>query len=451
MYLYGVNDEKAKQNFRRLKSRLSRRIFNTLYFLDMNLYSIKEQYERIAYEQRRLVSAINILKRNGAREAAIKIIKDNYQTAEKFYLYDVLKYYDFELCIYYSLNDDSQSFKKYNTKYHLHAQNEALVQEATLLYYDSQLEMHYKKGVTSSSELSKESILKNFIDKMKSIRDKVYSYETEYYYLRSLLTLHEYKLDSVSIIKISDEIIALTTQNNFRQDVWHGVAVIYKSKALLSIGSYEEGLSILKKNLMLFNEGGINWFIALEYTFLIALRIKDLKLADTTYETASKHRSFKSKSESLVQKWYIFKAYLILVSEEQNHPVVKSHLKIARLYNDTPFYVNDKSGYFLAIRLLEMTELIRQNDYDAFSEKCGLLRRYRQQYMEKETHHREFVFTDMLLSLEKLQFSQKEAESVLREKYEYLLKNEKKLLINDFEIVPYHYLWEVILRYLSQH
>jgi hypothetical protein len=109
--LYGSNDEKAKQNFRRLKSRLSLRILNTLYFLDMNLYSIKEQYERIAYEQRRLVSAINILKRNGAREAAIKIIKDNYQTAEKFYLYDVLKYYDFELCIYYSLNDNSKEFK----------------------------------------------------------------------------------------------------------------------------------------------------------------------------------------------------------------------------------------------------------------------------------------------------------------------------------------------------
>lgn len=319
------------------------------------------------------------------------------------------------------------------------------------MYYDSQLEMHYKKGTQASNELKKEAVLKEFIDKMKSIRDKVYSYETEYYYLRSMLSLYECKLDSVNIIRISDEIIALTTQENFRQDIWHGVAVIYKSKALLSIGLYDEGISILKKNLSLFNEGGIKWFVALEYTFLLALRIKDLDLAKDTYETATKHRSFKSKSESLVQKWYIFKAYMILVSEEQNHPVLKSQLKIARLYKDTLFYVNDKSGYFLAIRLLEMTELIRQNDFDTFSEKCGLLRRYRQQYMDKESHQREFIFTDMLLSLEKLHFSRKKAEITHRDNLRYLSENEAKLLINDFEIVPYHYLWEIIFRYLTHH
>lgn len=449
--LYGKKDVKASQNFRRLKSRLSRRIFNTLFFLDMNLYSIKEQYERISYEMRRLLTIVNILKRNGAREAAIKIIKDNYQTAKKYYLYDVLKIFDYELSIYYSLNYDLKNFEKFSTLYQLHASSESLVQKATLMYYELQLMLNHKKGISKFSFTEKKELLNKYTSNLNEIREQVFSYETEYYFLRASLTLNEICQNSIEVLAISDQIISLTNQKDFKQEIWNGIAILYKAKALLSLKKFDTGIKILDQNIGLFNEGGINWFTALEFIFLNAIHGMKLDLAKDTLAKVENHRSFKSKPDYLVQKWYIFKAYMILVSEEESHPVLKSQLKIARLYNDTLFYVNDKSGYFLAIRLLEMTELIRQNDFDTFSEKCGLLRRYRQQYMDKETHQREFIFTDMLLSLEKLQFSRKEAEIAHRDNYKYLSENEKKLLINDFEIVPYHYLWEIMLRYLTPH
>lgn len=451
LHLYGKNDKKTSQNYRRLKSRLSRRIFNTLFFLDMNQYSIKEQYERISYELRRVIAIISILKRNGAREAAIKIVKDNYQTAQKYYLYDVLKIFDYELSIYYSLFYDKKNFEKFLNNFFVNQRNEILVQKATLLYYEQQLILNHKKGFSKLSFYDKRKLLEKYTNDLNKIREEVYSYETEYYFLRTSLSLYEICKDSKKLLETSESIISLTNQKNFRQEIWNGIAILYKVKALLLLKNYDSAIDIINKRLNLFNEGGINWFTALEFLFLHAIHSKKFEIAKETLTKVETHRSFKNKPDYLVQKWYIFKAYLILVTEELNSPVQKSQLKIARLYNDTLFYVNDKSGYFLAIRLLEMTELIRQNDFDTFSEKCGLLRRYRQQYMDKETHEREFVFTDMLLSLEKLQFSRKEAEARHQDNYLYLKENEKKLLINDFEIVPYDHLWEIILRYLTTH
>lgn len=447
-HLYGEQNEKNLQNFRRLKSRLARRMFNTLYFLDMNLYSVKDQYERIAYEQRKILSTLHILKRNGAREAAIKVIKDNYHTAEKYYLYDVLKVYDYELSIYYSLSGDPSNFKKYTEKYFKHNEYENLIQQSTITYYGLQLEMHYKIGTGKSSYAEKIQQLDQHLKILEEIRSKVYSYETEYYFLRASLTYFEQKCDAISTLHVSEDIIQLTTQSTFRQEIWLGVAVLYKSKALLSLKRYAEGQSLLNDNKTLFNEGGLNWFTLKEFNFLMAIHAEKMELAGQIITEIFKHKSFRTKPEYLVQKWHILKAYYNLMEDEESENLQKSNLKIARLFNDAQYYVNDKSGYFLAIRFLELIETVRNQDFDTFSDRCQMLRRYKNKYLLKDSHSREICFIEMLLNIEKCQFEKSLVLTSQNESLKVLLENKENILMNDNEIVPYPVLWKIITKYL---
>jgi hypothetical protein len=450
MYVYGTINSKNNQNYRRLKSRLAKRIYNTLFFLDMNMYTTKQQYERIIYEQKRILATINILKRLIAKESIIKIIKDNYQTAEKFHLYEVLKVFAYELTLYYSTSANDKNFRLYNEKFYEYSENEFLVQKATLTYYEIQLEMHYKKGANKLSESEKIKFLEKKIDELSTIRNQVYSFDTEYYFLRSSLTYFEYKGDSSAILKIADQITTLANQDGFSQEVWQGIAALYRAKANISLGQYEEGLRNIMRDKDLFLEGGFNWYISMEFAFKMALHGFQLDQASIIADNAIGHRSFKGKPEVLSQKWFVYQTYLLLAQQEIAENVEdRKSLKLAKLINDTPYYVNDKSGYFLAIRILEMIEAIRLADYDQYVDKCQLIKRYKLKYLKEATHKRERIFVDMLFNVEKNQFSKEMVTNNNASSYQILKNNPEKVLLNDYEILPYHILWEIILKYLD--
>lgn len=450
IYVYGSVNSKNNQNYRRLKSRLAKRIYNTLFFLDMNMYTTKQQYERIVYEQKRVLATINILKRLIAKESIIKIIKDNFQTAERFHLYEVLKVFAYELTLYYSTSANDKNFRLYNEKFYEYSKKEFLVQKATLTYYEIQLEMHYKKGANKLSENEKIKFLEKKLNELSTIREQVYSFDTEYYFLRASLTYYEYKSDSYAILQIADQITRLVNQDGFSQDVWQGIAALYRAKANISLQQYEEGLHNITRDKDLFLEGGYNWYISMEFAFKMALHDLNLKHAAKISDIATKHRSFRNKPEVLSQKWFVYQTYLLLAQQETEENIEdRKSLKLAKLINETPYYVNDKSGYFLAIRILEMMEAIRLADYDQYIDKCQLIKRYKLKYLKEATHKRERIFVDMLCNVEKNEFNKERIMNHNESSYQTLKNNPEKLLLNDYEIIPYHILWEIILKYLD--
>jgi hypothetical protein len=449
MYVYGTINSKNNQNYRRLKSRLAKRIYNTLFFLDMNMYTTKQQYERIVYEQKRILATINILKRLIAKESIIKIIKDNYQTAETFHLYETLKTFAYELALYYSTTTESKKFVEYHQKFLEYSKKEQLVQEATLEYYGLQLELHFKKGAKKLSGPEKIKLLEEKLLLLSNVRSAVYSYETEYYYLRCALSYYEHVSNPTELLKITAEIYNLTTQKSFSQDVWQGIAALYRAKAQLSLKDFKVGLQNLERDISLFNDGGLNWFTALEFSFRLALHQGAIHQAQAILNKSTEHRSFKMKPDYLTQKWHILKTYLLLAQQESENVIEdRKSLKLAKLINETPYYVNDKSGYFLAIRILEMIEAVRLADYDQYVDKCQLIKRYKLKYLKEVTHKRERIFVDMLFNVEKNQFNKEVIMKSNDSSYQTLKNNQEKLLLNDYEILPYHILWEIILKYL---
>lgn len=445
LFLYGNDTPKNQQNYRTIKSRLKSRVINTLYFLDLNQTSINSNYHKILFEQNKAVQTINILRRNGASISSIQIITNNFQKAVNFNLYDIAKFYAFELAKYYAISGKQKLFKYYKELYDDYSLKEIAIQNATLTYYQIQFLIHHSNE--KKDDINKSEMLKKLIDELKSYTEKAYSYDTQYFYLRSKLFLYEHTGYLDDILQTCDEIKALSSQKIFNQPIWRGVAALYRAKAYLSINQYELGIKGLEEDISLFNEGGLNWFTTKEYLLKLALHQLNVDYAEKTHTEIVKHKSFKNMPEHFIQKMHIYKAYLNLMKDDL---IIKQkkNLKIAKLFNDTLFYVNDKSGFFLSLRIIEIIDLLRSGNFDDFYDKCLVIKKYTNKYLKHENTQRETIFIEMLSSIETYNNNKKtiiEKNKILNDKLKY---NEEGLLINDYEILPYHFLWEIIIRNL---
>ncbi len=444
-YLYGEVNTKSHQSYRRLKSRLKTRIFNTLYFLDLNQTNIQSSFQKVLFEQNKAVQTINILRRNGAMKAYISTIKNNFQTAINYHLYDIAKFYAFELAKYYAMSGKHKLFKANRELYEDFFLKEQAIQNATLTYYQIQFYVHHSNEKKNDND--KSILLKDLIVELKGFRDQAFSYETEYLYLRSKLFLYEHTGYLDDILTTCQQITELSTQKLFQQPVWQGVATLYRAKALLSMGRYEEGLEGLRIDISLFNEGGLNWFTAQEYLLKLSMHQLNSAASETLVNEITRNKSYKSMPDHYKQRMAIYKVYLLLMKDELE---LKSNtrLKLARLYNDTPYYVNDKTGFYLSIRFLDMIEALRSGQLDTFYDQCLMVKRYSHKYILQNNTQREYWFINMLSSIESLKFKKKSILNKNQAMYERLKSNTDGLLTNDYEILPYQFIWEIVLRYL---
>lgn len=444
-YLYGDVNMKSQQSYRRLKSRLRTRIFNTLYFLDLNQTNLQSNFQKVIFDQNKAVQTINILRRNGAMKASISIIKNNFQTAVNYHLYDIAKFYAFELSKYYAISGKQKLFKSNRELFEDFSLKEQAIQNATLAYYQIQFYVHHSNE--KKNDDNKSLLLKDLIKELNEFRDQAYSYDTEYFYLRSKLFLYEDTGCLDDILSTCQQITELSTQKQFQQPIWEGVAALYRAKALLSMGRYKEGLEKLRVDVSLFNEGGLNWFTAQEYLLKLSMHQLNISASEAIISEITRHKSYKLMPDHYVQKMAIYKAYLLLMKDELEQKT-NTRLKLARLYNDTPYYVNDKSGFYLSIKFLDMIEALRSGQLDTFYDQSQMVKRYSNKYILQNNTQREHWFINMLSSVESLKFKKKSILNKNQAMHERLKSNTDGILTNDYEILPYQFIWEIVLRYL---
>ncbi|MCO5232024.1 MAG: hypothetical protein M9958_12810 [Chitinophagales bacterium] len=444
LYLYQEDNRKSQQNFRRLKSRLKSRIYNTIFFLDQNKNSFSAHQQTII-EQNKVVQTIQILRRLGANKSAIELIKNNIHVAEKFQLYDIAKFYAFELAKFHAILGQLKLFNAYKDLYEDFLNKETLIQKSTLAYYQIQLIVHYSKG--NQKRILNENDLNKLLSELNQYKELlVDNNDTSYFFLRSKLFVCEYLGQLEGMFETCQSIIQLSTQENFKQPVWQGIAALYKAKTYLSTGNYSQGISELSQEILLFQEGGVNWMAGNEYLLKLSLFQLDALSVEDKLNNIFKHKSFKSASEHYQQRMAIYKAYCELLQFEQ---VLQSNkrLKIGKLMNELTYYVNDKLGFYLSFRFLELIELLRAGDTIVFEERCLLLKKYSKQMVDTVLQ-REKDFSMMILSISKLKYNKKAIIEKNAQAYECLKDNKNRILVNDFEVLPYHFLWEIILRYL---
>ncbi|MCO5233809.1 MAG: hypothetical protein LC105_12740 [Chitinophagales bacterium] len=443
LYLYQKDNPKSQQNFRRLKSRFKSRIYNTLFFIDQNKSNFSA-HQRVIIEQNKIVQTVQILRRLGANKSAVDLIKNNFHVAVEYQLYDIAKFYSFELAKHSAVFGNIKLFEKYKANYDDFLNKEEIIQSATFVYYQIQLIVHESKEIRKAS--SDKLKLDQLLAQLEHYSHLFSNNDTSYFFLRSKLLINEYLGKYEDSLDTCQAIIQLSTQDNFKQPVWQGIAALYKAKTFLSIGDYNRGFLELSKDILLFKEGGLNWLTAMEFLLKLKMFQLDVSSAEELLNKIIKHKSFKSAPEHFKQRISIYKSYWLLMQDEIELKLNK-RIKVAKLINDTTYYVSDKLGFFLAIRFLELIEQLRAGDIFTFEEKCILLKKYSKQ-MSQNALIRDKDFSTMILSIKSLKYNKKAIFEKNHKLYEDLQSNKEKNFLNDFEVLPYHFLWEIILRYL---
>ncbi|HQV78763.1 MAG TPA: hypothetical protein PLJ42_06785 [Chitinophagales bacterium] len=443
-FIYGSNEKDAK--FRKLKSRFKSKILKTILLFDVDeLFNYelgKAYYECITHSH-----IIEILvKLTGTSTLVVELIKENYTKAQKYQFYDILKSYSYLLMTYYALKGNKKLFtieEEYFNEYSEMLKNEQIAKNL------------YNKGIVeivSASSINQELLDKihAIVEELNTVRLKVENPEIQFFYFYVSLLYHEYKNDLKGILKLCDATEALldeyiqVSSNNRRV-----ILLVYRLRSNLQLGNYEVALQMLETNLAILPERNkYNWYIVKEIEFKIYLRDHKIQEAYHVYEEVIANPTFKRQTDELTERWKIYQAYLIFMDNYLNKGEYK--FSLGRFMNDVPVNSKDKSGFNFAIRIISILFQAARDDFSYIFSNMEALRVYRSRYLNDNTYKRNHLFLSAMMKAEKSGFN---AKTMLQSDWQELdeLRRPNANIIADWEIIPYHQLWDIFVSLCKLH
>lgn len=257
-------------------------------------------------------------------------------------------------------------------------------------------------------------------------------------------------------IDISKELIDLSLE--YFKTTNTKVLIAYKDilSAYLKLKDYENAKIYIDNILEISNTHGHNYFRirGLEFSLYAITKAYD-KLFNITHEVTNlkKLKEYKVNRE----EWHIREAFVnVLVEAGKIDQAVldanpSKKFKLNRFINDVEFYSKDKRGTNISIQIIQLMHFLIRKEYDKIVDRLDALNQYTYRYLRNDDTLRSNCFIKMLLKIPEAEYHP------LRTK-RYVAKYEKKLAENPYEIslkeisveiIPYEYLWEIILEILD--
>lgn len=428
--------------YRKLKSRFKKRLLNTLYFLDLN------DTTKISLSERQYFNCLSklylshiIQKYGGLRRTALQITQEAYTIGEKYAFYDIIKEFSYQHLAYYSLSGDQKNFRKELEKYKKYNAAFQSERESFLIYYQATMFFSDKESITP--EMLQE--VKQFITQLEKLNKSNNSLTIFSNYTLVQLLYYQHTIELNRIVEIADHFIQNIDkypENNYR-NTYENSVYIYKMKAYLDLRQYDDAHHLcleVKKKIE-----GTNWFVMMEFDIKMALNSFRIDLAKEIEAEVRQHPQFKLLMPNLKERWKIYFAYTAFMQDYLNSGTYK--FSVAKLFNEIPVIFQDKAGFNLSTRILEVLFLIGKNDLVGVLSKIDSLKVYLNRYLNDNSYQRSKLFLKLIVQLEKKNFNYKELNSAK----EYLsLKNEFQHQINhESEVIAYDKLWEIILHILE--
>jgi tetratricopeptide (TPR) repeat protein len=236
---------------------------------------------------------------------------------------------------------------------------------------------------------------------------------------------------------------------------------IYQSKKNIAIAhfylrDYSEANKWFLEVLDMVTVGTRNWFNTTSLYFLSLISQRDY---NSLYTLSAKILSNKnlSKFPYFEEQWKLREAYLnflirmgkIEIPKEEKQ-VLKA-FSLSKFMNSVPFHSKDKSGQNISILVIQILFLLLDNKYGQIIDRVDSLTQYTYRYLHKNETYRSNCFIKMLLLMVKADFHPIRTQTYsadLKQKLDssHLITDEKSTQV---EIIPYDYLWELIIEILK--
>jgi hypothetical protein len=446
MEVFGQIDRSAR--FRSYRSRFRKRLLNTLFFVEPNL-NRHGAYVVDVYKLQKNIFFVQTLAMFGGRITAawlantsLKVAREYQHTSAEVQLLDFLRRHS-------AVTGKIRLFDAYS---------EMLSKSMAILQAEQETSRMYQSLVMEYVRTAVPRI---------SLRERTALYAQRSAELASQFRTYAITLDSIRIgilynqveghyqetLKLCDEAEHyFKSYASLTPRARYGEMTLHRLESYLYLRNYEAGSNSAAVCQQYFPTGSNNWFVYMEYYFLLAMHTLRFNRAFEIYSEVTSHPRFALQPEALRGKWKVFEIclnYALSASGTSKHE--SSAINVEHLLQTVPLYTKDKQGYNVPILVMHILLLLDRGDLDAITQRMEALKTYRTRYLRAKTNRHSALFFKLLTIMEASSFNYEEITKK-GAKYFHQLKTLPSAYTEVHEgvqILSYAWLWERVLERLE--
>lgn len=440
---------KSTTGYRKLKSKLRRKLINSLFLIDLNKASYSDR-KSAYYECYKEWAAVRVLLAKNAWTAAVEI-------AERILKY-AIQYEFTELIVdllgilrlnYGTRLGDLKQFEHYRKLYLEYQQVFLAENQAELLY--TELVVHYVNNKATKTALQKKAELA-LLELSDSLR-RYDSYRLHLYggmirlMISSTVNQHE---DTLSTC---EDIISFFERKPYQAETPLQAAYYQKLICHCQLRQFDAGMQAAQQCVSIIEEGTVNWFKYYEFLFILTMHTGDFKKGEAIFGQVTAHARFDYLPDNSKEVWLIYEAYLAYLREiDVLSATVPSDedraFRIGRFLNETVIYSKDKAGLNVTIIVFKLIFWLAQGAYGKIIDQTEAIEKYCARHLREPHTARSHVFIRMLLTLSAGGRFEQEGLAKANKLYAELSQQDNAQSIQAFqiEVIPYEDLWPLVLR-----
>jgi hypothetical protein len=445
-YLYKCSPTDDK--YRQLKSRFRKRLFNTLFFIDLNQPNISG-YDRSYYSVHRDWSLVKILMSNEAYISGEELARQILLVSLKYKFSDIILNCSRILRQVASEHGNNVDFEEYDGYIKQYTEIFNAEIRAEELY--QRVLMNYLKPVEELRRISDQ--LQGYCDALVGLSE-IYNSPAIYYNMFLVWTYHyELQQDYESMLQICHEAEQYIDQNpNFLQEEKLATFQLKKMNGYLHLRDFKNGKIMAERSLQIFEEGSDTWFRFMEYYLLTALHTDNFIHGAAVLLRAKSSSKFKKLDLESKEKWQVYEIFLIYFIERQTGQMeaIKEQLgknfKLVRFLSES--FNLPKELKVLTVHLLTAQILFHldKKSYPEAAEAIDTLRNLGKHYADRPESYRLTQFTRLMYQVLKANFKLSELSNT--DKYYNAIVSHPffyRGLLSELEVIPYEKLWNLVL------
>lgn len=447
--LYGDKTKRGDSKYRKLKSRFQRRLYNTLFFIDMNS-STASSKEQANFHCNKEWAMIEIMLAYQAHKAALRQAKRTLTTALKFHLTDVVVKCTRILCENATREENTKEFEQYRAlaeeyvpKLTAEIQAEHLYQQACLIYSAAHFEPE------NAERLNK------LMDQIILLSKEIFSPTVHDFMYRVWALNLEIAREYDDLLSVCDQAVNFMQKHRdffTAQDI-----SFFFNKQMLTYLHQRNSLAgnqLANRVLADYYESGSDaWYDFKEYHILLLLHSSNYLQALSIFLQLSGMRSFSKLQVIRKDKWELietFLNYLVQVGKLNPEHLSKQRQRTfdeneQELVNNEKDYKTNLAPIIMHRQILRILFLLLRRGSTSLTVQVDQLRKLLPYELKKADYKRARIFVQLLHRLEKADFEPTEIRN-LNEQFSELKATPFRYRgkITEFEVIPYEKLWELL-------
>ena len=424
--------------FRTFRGRMKERLINTLMLFTPDIVPHKQNKAMVLCLRNQY--ACEILRIFHGLRASFALAKETVPKALEGDLWEQALYFAKIVKMHAANTSDIALYNEYSalvkkfTSYVL-AEEEVrdLYQEITINYM-SNVDNPFNSALIERTNV--------YLQRIEEIKKEYDTFNTNVYYYRLKGMDLVVKKDFNAAIEIWDVYEIYLQNKGMVGGLFLREVSLQQMGCYMHLRDYESGKKCAEKGIKLFPRSSVNWYLFMEYYFLLLVHSRNYKEAGDVALEVLKDPRFKLQYQHLQEKWKIIQGYAYLITGRKDLKV-----RVKKVVNETPVYVKDKQGYNVTLLFLQIAYLILNDQYAELTGKIDALRRYSQRYLKRDASYRSYLFLQLIMA----------AESVHFEYNKVLIKSDKIIkklntadlkysgTVEDLEVIPFEDLWQILL------